>query len=369
MARLVHFMSDELVSDGHQIDFLFHEDLLLPVPSRARRFMVPLRIVQIVHQLRRAGKSYDAVEIHEPSAAAYALARRFDRSLPPLVTISHGVEARCRRMMIDYLSRKGHRIFPKQRYGYYLTTLWQSNFALRHADHVVVLNTEDRTYLTDHFRVPQSRITVIHSAAGAPFLDCPDGPSSGLGVLFLASWLDRKGTIDAVPILTRVARECPGTPITVAGCGKAADAVLADFPPDCRAAIRVIPNINSDAALLTEYRKHSIYLLPSVFEGQPLTMFEAAAAGLALVSTATCGMKDFIRDGENGLLANVGDTVGLADAVLQLVRNPSLSARLGQQAQRDARLYTWKRSAEQYLKGIAAVVRQPRRPPYRSNEP
>jgi glycosyltransferase involved in cell wall biosynthesis len=39
--------------------------------------------------------------------------------------------------------------------------------------------------------------------------------------------------------------------------------------------------------------------LPSYFEGQPLTMLEAAAMGLAILTTNICGMADFIENGIN----------------------------------------------------------------------
>ena len=71
MSRFTRFMGDELIRGGHQVDFLFHDDLRLRVPGRARRFLVPMRIVQLIRERLVAGRSYDAVEIHEPSAAAY----------------------------------------------------------------------------------------------------------------------------------------------------------------------------------------------------------------------------------------------------------------------------------------------------------
>jgi glycosyltransferase involved in cell wall biosynthesis len=172
--------------------------------------------------------------------------------------------------------------------------------------------------------------------------------------------LDRKGIRDAVTVLTAVAKTFPSVSVTIAGCGMPAETVLADFPVEIRSAIRVVPSIASETALIAEYRKHSIYFLPSVFEGQPLTMMEAAAAGLALVSTATCGMKDFIRDGENGLLADVGDAAALESAVVRLVRDPGFAARLGRQAQLDSRKYTWRHAADGVLQAVSSAARSHR---------
>ncbi len=355
----MHATSEHLVARGHSVDFLFREQLQLQSPARFRRFSAPVRIIQLVRRAAREGRCYDAVEIHEPLAAAYAAVRRFDSTLPPLVVISHGVESRAHSEMIRYAAAKRIPMTLKQKYGYRLTTLWQSDFALRHADHVIVLNDEDREHLISNRRFKADRITVIHSAAGGPFLQCPPGASPGAGVIFMASWLDRKGVPDAIPVLTRVIREFPGLPVTIAGCGASEEVVLAGFPLDCRASIRVVPRILTDDDLLHEYRRHAIYLLPSVFEGQPLTMLEAAASGLALVCTDTCGMKDFIRHGENGLLAAVGDQVGLGDAVTRLLRDPSLTARLGREAQFDAGEFTWERSADRYLAGVTSAIQSP----------
>ena len=45
----------------------------------------------------------------------------------------------------------------------------------------------------------------------------------------------------------------------------------------------------------------AVYVVPSLFEGTPQTLMEAMATGLPAVGTATCGMKDVIKDGVNGL--------------------------------------------------------------------
>jgi glycosyltransferase involved in cell wall biosynthesis len=51
-------------------------------------------------------------------------------------------------------------------------------------------------------------------------------------------------------------------------------------------------------------------VLPSFYEGQPLSMIEAATQGLAIVTTNVCGMKDFLTHEVDGLLLPVGDCAG-----------------------------------------------------------
>ena len=80
------------------------------------------------------------------------------------------------------------------------------------------------------------------------------------------------------------------------------------------------------------YHEHAVFAFPSTFEGQPLVLLEAAASGLAIATTRTCGMKDFVSDGQNGLLVEVGDAEGFARAVSRLVESAGLAAELGRAA-------------------------------------
>lgn len=78
--------------------------------------------------------------------------------------------------------------------------------------------------------------------------------------------------------------------------------------------------------------KLSVYVQPSLSEGQGLAVLEAMAAGCPVVATRAGGLKEVVVHGENGLLATPGDSRELAFFVAQLLRNPGLAARLGERA-------------------------------------
>lgn len=71
-----------------------------------------------------------------------------------------------------------------------------------------------------------------------------------------------------------------------------------------------------------------VFCLPSRYEGMPLTVFEAMAAGVPVVATRVVGIQEVVRDGETGLLVPPNDPDALASALLQARRNPRLCQEL-----------------------------------------
>jgi len=72
-----------------------------------------------------------------------------------------------------------------------------------------------------------------------------------------------------------------------------------------------------------------IVCLPSLREGVPKVLIEAAACGRAIVTTDAPGCREIVRNGENGLLVPVRDSRALAEALRLLIENPALRAGMG----------------------------------------
>jgi glycosyltransferase involved in cell wall biosynthesis len=79
--------------------------------------------------------------------------------------------------------------------------------------------------------------------------------------------------------------------------------------------------------------------ISSLYEGTPLALFEAMAAGKAIVSTAVDGCREVLSDGETGLLVPAGDPAALADALLRVIETPSLRESLSASARAASRRY------------------------------
>ena len=72
-----------------------------------------------------------------------------------------------------------------------------------------------------------------------------------------------------------------------------------------------------------------MFVMPSLWEGLPLSMVLAMGAGLPVVATSVAGIPEVVSHDVNGLLVPPADVPALGAALAQLVRNPELRMRLG----------------------------------------
>jgi glycosyltransferase involved in cell wall biosynthesis len=83
-----------------------------------------------------------------------------------------------------------------------------------------------------------------------------------------------------------------------------------------------------------------VFVLPSLFEGLPLSILEAMAAGLPVVATAVDGTPEAVEGGVTGRLVPAEDAGALAAALVDVLKTPGLAARLGAAGHARAELYS-----------------------------
>ncbi|HCL87288.1 glycosyltransferase [Pulveribacter sp.] len=79
-----------------------------------------------------------------------------------------------------------------------------------------------------------------------------------------------------------------------------------------------------------------VFALSTRWEGMPLALVEAMAAGCACVGSDVVGVREVIAHGSTGLLVPPQDAAALADALQQLLKDAALAQRLGQAARLQA---------------------------------
>ncbi len=336
MSRIMGEIHDRIEARGAQIEYFCSEQVPARYQNKWQRFTYPY----LVAQRARAGK-FDIVNVHEPSGALVSLLK----GQAKVTVTSHGVEQRGWEVSLEdkTLNRGG----PSRRtqFLYPLTSLWQSRLALTQADHVFCLNHQDREFLTSRFQVGPGKITRIFPAASPVYSENAANRdyTRFRRILFAGTWLARKGNQDAVAAF---AQSNLNLEFATLGAGADSVTIRAAFPEAVRNRIIVI-EAQSDREAAQAMADADAFLLPSVFEGTPLTLMEAMYSGLPVITTDTAGMPDVISNNETGLLVPVRSPEVIASAITQLANNPDLRRKLGTNASREAATrYTWDRSAE-----------------------
>ena len=79
-----------------------------------------------------------------------------------------------------------------------------------------------------------------------------------------------------------------------------------------------------------------VAVFPSLWEGTPLTVFEAMALARPIVSTDVDGLRDVLRHNENALIVPPRNSEELAAAMIRMLDDPALAIRLSEAAHRDS---------------------------------
>ena len=83
-------------------------------------------------------------------------------------------------------------------------------------------------------------------------------------------------------------------------------------------------------------READMLVLPSYYEGLPMAILEAMAAGLPIVATHVGGVPEVVQDGYNGFLVAPGDIEALAARLAILATDPDLRAAMGERSRESA---------------------------------
>lgn len=84
------------------------------------------------------------------------------------------------------------------------------------------------------------------------------------------------------------------------------------------------------------YKLMNVLVLPSLFEGMPRVIMEAAAMGVATVASDVKGNREAVLNGRTGILVPFGDVPALTGAVTSILKDPEKAARMGIEARRFA---------------------------------
>ena len=139
--------------------------------------------------------------------------------------------------------------------------------------------------------------------------------------------------------------EYPGATLTLAGSGSE-EAALRQLAAGLEG-VTFVGRV-SPAQIPALCAAADLYLNASVVDNQPLSILEAFASGLPVVTTATGGIALMVRDGESGLIVPPSEAPAMARAVTVLLRDNALAERLALRGRAVAEQHSWDRVRDQW---------------------
>ncbi len=95
---------------------------------------------------------------------------------------------------------------------------------------------------------------------------------------------------------------------------------------------------------------HNIFINTTNFDNTPVSVIEAMALGLPVVSTNVGGMPYLIEDGITGLLVPPNNSEAMTKAIEKLISNPALAAKISLNARKQVEAFDWDIVKHKWLK-------------------
>jgi len=299
---------------------------------------------------KQLNSSPTAFIVHEPASGSFV-----KRGIPCFLE-SHGVERRYWEAQLDgsipvsdgrVISAKTKLLFP-------LWRLRNCDKGLKRAEKLLLINSDDTAFVKNRYKRKEEDILIFKNGI-RPVAKPMSTGRERFTVLFNGSWIGRKG----VQVLVKAAQSLHEKGLTVhyllIGTGKEEAVVLNDWPPQLHSYVTIVPHFKQEEepALLASA---DLFVLPSYFEGQPLSLLQAMAAEKCCIATNCCGQKDIIENNQTGFLFPPGDENALALAIGNCYANPGLVARIGNNAKEQVQHRTWENVSDEVVKYVTGYL-------------
>jgi glycosyltransferase involved in cell wall biosynthesis len=223
------------------------------------------------------------------------------------------------------------------------------------ASEVVVLGDVSKRFVVDELGVPESRVTILINGVPAPRSGSPRSRSDDqVRIVFLGNLLERKGVTDLLDALARPELAGLNWRATFGGGGDVGRYRAAVI--ERRLQHRVdFPGWRDQAQACALLSNADILVLPSYDEGLPLVILEAFARDAAVICTPVGEIPNELVDGRHAVFVRPGDVVGIAAALVALIKDPQRRAEL---ARAGRALYDQRYSMEVFFNNLLVIYRR-----------
>lgn len=274
--------------------------------GRATTFHNPLgRLSSVVSPLAHLRRTdYDIVHGHTFLPAIPTRLSKFVGSAPTVFTV-HGTA------IPSGVGIKTSSRFQPRRLIERLLLLWFDY------DHVVSVNQKHLGLLERH----HDSVSCIPNGVDIDRFETDERPEPGR-ILFLGRLAPKKRVSDLIDAYERIHDEYPDSELVIVGTGPLEGDLKAQASASDAADSIQFEGRVSDESIPTHYANASVFVLPSVWEGHPLTLLEAWASSVPVIASDVEGIAEFVDHDENGYLVESESPPELADALRVALSDP-----------------------------------------------
>lgn len=173
------------------------------------------------------------------------------------------------------------------------------------------------------------RMHIIHCGVDPTLFQIVSHNQPGHRLLYTGRLAAAKGLPILLQSLARLKSTHPDLVLTIVGDG-ADRAALEEMTIDLELTGNVkFVGYKSQAEVREAMQQTDVFVLPSFAEGVPVSLMEAMAAGVPVVTTQIAGVSELVENGVSGYLVPPGDVASLADRIQTLLDNPELRSQFG----------------------------------------
>lgn len=211
--------------------------------------------------------------------------------------------------------------------------------------------------LVKYFHMPQEKIRTISNGVDLDLYNHGETRRDPSKILFLGRLNPHKKIEWLFGALESLKKEYPGVTLDVVGDGPMRGAYRSYVSSNgLKGLVRFLGGVE-DGEVARELKSSYVYVLPSIREGQSITLLEAMAAGTPQIVVKAAGnaADDLIAESESGLVAEPS-SAGIARAIRELLEDRSLWQRLNERSLRFAGEYSWDRIAAEHLEAYEGLL-------------
>jgi colanic acid/amylovoran biosynthesis glycosyltransferase len=170
---------------------------------------------------------------------------------------------------------------------------------------------------------------IVHCGVDPALFERVQHDRPGRQLLYTGRLAVVKGLPILLQALAQLKRSYPDVLLTVVGDGSDRPS-LEQMTRDLGLAENVdFVGYKSQTEVRQYMQKTDVFVLPSFAEGVPVSLMEAMAAGVPVVTTQIAGISELVENGVSGYLVPAGDPVSLAEKVGLLLQDENLRSRFG----------------------------------------